>query len=120
MSDRAVRLHGVYFKNKRVFVLSYVDDLLLAGASTEDLYEMVEMLRKELKLKVTADLSKDGKIHFLGREILRSEPGGDLKFGMDPGYMQDVLEGYKLETQRGCLRHPASGIFWTSLWTRPL
>ena len=54
------------FKNKRVFVLSYVDDLLLAGASTEDLYEMVEMLRKELKLKVTADLAKDGKIHFSG------------------------------------------------------
>ena len=62
-------------------MLSYVDDLLLAGARTEDLYEMVEMLRKELKLKVTADLAKDGKIHFLGREILRSEPGGDLKFG---------------------------------------
>ena len=98
-----------YFKNKRVFVLSYVDDLLLAGASTEDLYEMVEMLRKELKLKVTADLAKDGKIHFLGREILRSEPRGDLKFGMDPGYMQDVLEEYKLENAKGlptppCLR----------------
>ena len=98
-----------YFKNKRVFVLRYVDDLLLAGASTEDLYEMVELLRKELKLKVTADLAKDGKIHFLGREILRSEPGGDLKFGMDPGYMQDVLEEYKLENAKGlptppCLR----------------
>ncbi|OLP80292.1 Retrovirus-related Pol polyprotein from transposon TNT 1-94 [Symbiodinium microadriaticum] len=98
-----------YFKNKRVFVLSYVDDLLLAGASTDDLYEMVELLRKELKLKVTADLAKDGKIHFLGREILRSEPGGDLKFGMDPGYMQDVLEEYKLENAKGlptppCLR----------------
>ncbi|CAE7547126.1 TY1B-ER1, partial [Symbiodinium microadriaticum] len=81
-----------YFKNKRVFVLSYVDDLLLAGASTEDLYEMVELLRKELKLKVTADLAQ-----------------GDLKFGMDPGYMQDVLEEYKLENAKGlptppCLR----------------
>ena len=70
---------------------------------------MVEMLRRELKLKVTADLAKDGKIHFLGREILRSEPGGDLKFGMDPGYMQDVLEEYKLENAKGlptppCLR----------------
>ena len=50
-----------YFKNKRVFVLSYVDDLLLAGASTEDLYEMVELLRKELKLKVTADLAQGWK-----------------------------------------------------------
>ncbi|CAE7569878.1 TY4B-J, partial [Symbiodinium necroappetens] len=68
-----------YFRNKRVFVLSYVDDLLLAGASTEELYEMVEMLRKELKLKVTADLAKDGKILYLGGEILKSEPGGDLK-----------------------------------------
>ncbi|OLP77436.1 Retrovirus-related Pol polyprotein from transposon TNT 1-94 [Symbiodinium microadriaticum] len=82
---------------------------LRTGASTEDLYEMVELLRKELKLKVTADLAKDGKIHFLGREILRSEPGGDLKFGMDPGYMQDVLEEYKLENAKGlptppCLR----------------
>ena len=67
------------------------------------------MLRKELKLKVTADLAKDGKIHFLGREILRSEPGRDLKFGMDPGYMHDVLEEYKLENAKGlptppCLR----------------
>ena len=43
-----------------------MDDLLLAGARTEDLYEMVEVLRKKLKLKVTADLAKDGKIHFLG------------------------------------------------------
>ena len=90
-------------------MLSYVDDLLLAGTSTEELYEMVEMLRKEPKLKVTADLAKDGKIHFLGREMLRSEPGGDLKFGMDPGYMQDVLEEYKLENAKGlptppCLR----------------
>ena len=40
---------------------------------------------------------------------MRSEPGGDLKFGMDPGYMQDVLEEYKLENAKGlptppCLR----------------
>ena len=82
-------------------MLSYVDDLLLAGASTEDLYEMVRDASERAETQVTADLAKDGKIHFLGREILRSEPGGDLKFGMDPGYMQDVLEEYKAGKRKG-------------------
>ncbi|OLP81547.1 Retrovirus-related Pol polyprotein from transposon TNT 1-94 [Symbiodinium microadriaticum] len=72
------------FKNKRVFVLSYVDDLLLAGASTEDLYEMVEMLRKELKLKVTADLAKDGKIHFSGDLLDKSLDEASLRVPLTP------------------------------------
>ena len=81
---------------------------------------MVEMLRKELKLKVTAGLAKDGKIHFSGPpRFLRSEPGGDLKFGMDPGYMQDVLKEYKLENAKGLPGYPHPPVFWTSLWTRP-
>ena len=108
VSDRTVPLHGV-LQEQTSFVLSYVGDILLVAVSAEELYEMVEMLRKELKLKVTADLAKDGKIHFLGCEMLRSELGGDLKFGMDPGYMQDILEEYKLENAKGlptppCLR----------------
>ncbi|CAE7271324.1 RE2, partial [Symbiodinium sp. CCMP2456] len=111
VSHGTVFVRWVLYKGKPIYVLSYVDDLLLAGVSTEDLYEMVESLRKELKLKVTADLAKDGKIHFLGREIFRSEQGGDLKFGMDPGYMKDAAARYRralgklswLSTTRGDL-----------------
>ena len=67
------------FKGKHVLVLAYVDELLMSCEDTALLYEMVEMLRAELKIKVTADLEKDGVMTFLGRKVMRSEKGGVLK-----------------------------------------
>ena len=50
---------------------------------------MVKMLRKKVKIKVTANLAKDGKIHFLGRDIaIRARRGPEVWHG--PGNMQDV------------------------------
>ena len=63
-----------YFKNKRVFVLSYVDDLLLAGASTDDLYEMVELLRKELKPKSQLILPRMGRSTFWAARFYDPSP----------------------------------------------
>ncbi|CAE7771904.1 unnamed protein product [Symbiodinium sp. CCMP2456] len=50
-------------------------------------------------------------------ESLRKEPklkGGDLKFGMDPGYMKDVLEEYKLENAAARYRRALGKLSWLS------
>ena len=47
-----------------------VDDLLVTGDSDEAIYYVVEKLKEAVKLKVTADLDRDGMITFLGRQIL--------------------------------------------------
>ena len=92
------------YRGKRVLLLAYVDDILLSCEDTGLMYEMVEKLGAEVKLKVTADLARDGEITFLVRKILRSEPQGSLKFGMDPGYL--VMEEYNLKGAKGCPNPP--------------
>ena len=94
------------YRGKRVLLLAYVDDILLSCEDTGLMYEMVEKLGAEVKLKVTADLARDGEITFLGHKILRSEPQGSLKFGMDPGYLDDVMEECNLKGAKGCPNPP--------------
>ena len=87
-----------------------MDDLLLAGASTEHLHKMVEMLGKELKLKVPSKPCQDGR-SISGPQDFAIQAWKNLKFGMDPKYMQDVLEKYKLESAKG-LSTPVLEIFF--------
>ena len=54
------------YRGKRVLLLAYVDDILLSCEDTDLMYEMVEKLGAEVKLKVTADLARHGEITFLG------------------------------------------------------
>ena len=64
---------GTVLGGQRVVVLCYVDDLLITGESDEAIYHVVEQLKTAVKVKVTADLDRDGQITFLGRQIAREE-----------------------------------------------
>ena len=88
------------YKQHKVLILAYVDDILITCSSDQVMHEMIGRLRGELKLKVTAELDKDKKIVFLGRNIVRTEVGGDIHFGMDESYIADVLGEYQLENAK--------------------
>ena len=55
----------------------YVDDLLLAASTEEELEELVSLLQKVWKIKVTGSLpwGQPGVLQFLGRQILREREG---------------------------------------------
>ena len=69
---------GTVLGNQRVVVLCYVDDLLITGESDEAIYHVVEQLKGAVKLKVTADLDRDGQITFLGRLLTRDHSSDSL------------------------------------------
>ena len=49
-----------------------------------------------MKLKLTADLDRDGEITFLGRQIRRTASGEDLTLGMSNEYYQEIFDGFGL------------------------
>ena len=63
---------GAVLGKQRVVVLCYVDDLLITGESDEAIYHVVEQLKGAVKLKVTADLDRNGQITFLGRLLTQT------------------------------------------------
>ena len=82
-------------------VLCYVDDLLVTGDSDEAIYYVVEKLKEAVKLKVTADLDRDGTITFLGRQIYRNPGDESLYFGMSNAYFEEIFEGFGCENVAG-------------------
>ena len=85
---------GTVCGGQRVVVLCYVDDLLVTGDSDEAIYYVVEKLKEAVKLKVTADLDRDGMITFLGRQIYRNPGDESLYFGMSNAYFEEIFEGF--------------------------
>ena len=75
-------------------VLCYVDDLLVTGDSDEAIYYVVEKLKEAVKLKVAADLDRDGMITFLGRQIYRNPGDESLYFGMSNAYFEEIFESF--------------------------
>ena len=85
---------GTVCGGQRVVVLCYVDDLLVTGDSDEAIDYVVEKLKEAVKLKVTADLDRDGTITFLGRQIYRNPGVESLYFGMSNAYFEEIFEGF--------------------------
>ena len=54
----------------------------------------MEKLKEAVKLKVTADLDRDGTITFLGRQIYRNPGDESLYFGMANAYFEEIFEGF--------------------------
>ena len=92
---------GTVCGGQRVVVLCYVDDLLVTGDSDEAIYYVVEKLKEAVKLKVTADLDRDGTITFLGRQIYRNLGDESLYFGMSNAYFEEILEGFGCKNVAG-------------------
>ena len=80
-----------------ILLLVYVDDLLLAASTEEELEELVGLLQKVWKIKVTGSLpwGQPGVLQFLGRQILREREGdGPLLFGVGRDYMSSLLNAW--------------------------
>ena len=58
-------------KTKRLYVLAYVDDLMFFGCKP-DVDDLISILRKELILKVTGELTEGSQVTFLGGNIRRT------------------------------------------------
>ena len=80
-----------------ILLLAYLDDLLLAASTEEELEELVTLLQSVWKIKVTGSLpwGDPGVLQFLGRQILREREGdGPLLFGVGRDYMSSLLNAW--------------------------
>ena len=82
-------------KTKRLYVLTYVDDLMFFGNRSDIDMVMTEM-RKELLLKTTGHLSEGQEVHFLGREIRRTPEA--IELSMSPIYVEKIMETLEMQT----------------------
>ena len=78
-------------KEKRLYVLAYVDDLMFFG-SKPDVELCVQQLQKDLLLKLTGTLEEGRTVTFLGREIRRTTDACELF--MKPEYIESMLKLY--------------------------
>ena len=85
---------GTVLGGQRVVVLCYVDDLLITGESDEAIYHVVEQLKGAVKLKVTADLDRDGQITFLGRLLSRDHSSDSLYVTMSDSYYEEIYKSF--------------------------
>ena len=87
-------LAGTVLGGQKVVVLCYVDDLLITGESDEAIYHVVERLKGAVKLKVTADLDRDGQITFLGRLLARDHSSDSLYVTMSDSYYEEIYKSF--------------------------
>ena len=76
------------YNQKRLYVLTYVDDLMFFG-SRPDIDVLANDMRKELLLKTTGHLSEGQEVHF-GREIRRTSEA--IELSMSPTYVEKIME----------------------------
>ena len=80
--------------SKQLYVLAYVDDLLVAGDS-EKPKEFIEALNKELLVKVTAKLDAGTEASFLGRRLRHN--GDSIDLFMPQTYVDELLALYSMK-----------------------
>lgn len=84
----------VYFKktqdNEYIYLLLYMDDMLLVSRKIEDINEVKKMLKKQFDMK---DLGPAKRI--LGIDIERDKAGGVLKLSQS-GYLKKVLQIFRM------------------------
>jgi Reverse transcriptase (RNA-dependent DNA polymerase)/gag-polypeptide of LTR copia-type/Integrase core domain/GAG-pre-integrase domain len=84
-SDADPSLFVLHYKDRSVYVLVYVDDMLVAGKQLSDVEHVKQML---LDIFDARDLSE--ATYFLGMEIERDRPAGSLKLSQKK-YAGDVV-----------------------------
>ena len=72
--------------------LVYVDDILLATRSAEANQQLLEFLMGRLMVKLTGRLDEDGRISFLGREIIKR--GHDILLAVKKEYVDSIFEAF--------------------------
>eukprot|EP00438_Fugacium_kawagutii_P000228 Skav212273 [mRNA] locus=scaffold732:198163:199647:- [translate_table: standard] len=82
-------------KTKKLYVLAYVDDLMVFG-SDEDVKQLYADLSKDLLVKQTGELSEGNTVTFLGRQIKRNSDS--IELFMKPEYVDNMLEAMDMKT----------------------
>ena len=80
--------------SKNLYVLAYVDDLLIVG-DPELQKAFLENLSKELLVKVTGHLEPSKEVSFLGRKLKRN--GDFIDIFMPQEYVEDLLKLYNMQ-----------------------
>ena len=93
-------LYKGYWGDILVLCLVYVDDILLATRSRETNQKLLDFLMARLKVKLTGRLDEDGKISFLGREIIKR--GSEILLAVKKEYVNSIFEafGWSVESRR--------------------
>ena len=85
-------LYKGYWGDILVLCLVYVDDILLATRSAEANQQLLEFLMGRLKVKLTGRLDEDGRIGFLGREIIKR--GHEILLAVKKEYVDSIFEAF--------------------------
>ena len=80
-------------KSRSLYVLAYVDDLLIVGDAKLK-KEFIEALSKELLVKITGELRPNTEHSFLGRKLRHN--GDSIDILMPQKYIEDLLELYSM------------------------
>ena len=93
-------LYKGYWGDILVLCLVYVDDILLATRSKETNQKLLDFLMARLKVKLTGRLDEDGRISFLGREIIKR--GSEILLAVKKEYVNSIFEafGWSVESRR--------------------
>ena len=81
--------------SKQLYVLAYVDDLLIVGDS-EQSKSFTEALGKELLVKIIGSLEPGTEHSFLGRRLKHN--GDSIDMFMSQGYIEELLKIYQMES----------------------
>ena len=89
---------NLYVHNqKRLYVLTDVDDLMFVG-SRPDIDVLANDMRKELLLKIAGQLGEGQEVHFLGRDIRRTSEA--IELSMSPTFVEKILETLGMQNCR--------------------
>ena len=81
-------------KSRSLYVLAYVDDLLIVGDAKLK-KEFIEALSKELLVKITGELKPNTEHSFLGRKLRHN--GDSIDVFMPKRYIDELLELYEMK-----------------------
>ncbi|KAL9292922.1 putative RNA-directed DNA polymerase [Arabidopsis thaliana] len=88
----------VYFKkcngDTYIYLLLYVDDMLIASANKSEVNELKQLLSREFEMKDLGDAKK-----ILGMEISRDRGAGFLTLSQE-GYVKKVLRSFQMDNAK--------------------
>ena len=86
---------GFSLVERQLFLICYVDDVLVATPKEASYKIVFDLLAKHVKIRETGRIpltsAKDGSLRFLGRTISRKAGDAALYLSVDPDYMDECF-----------------------------
>ena len=73
-----------------IYIIAYVDDLLITGPDQESIQYMVDLIKGELLLKDVGWLTAGQEVRFLGRRLRHR--GISISVWVDSSYIDNMIE----------------------------